>query len=46
VRLAISHVAAPRDPPAQTAASITRVLAPTIGRMLKDARVAAPADPD
>jgi AcrR family transcriptional regulator len=37
VRLAISHVAAPRDAPAQTAASITRLLAPTIELMLKDA---------
>jgi hypothetical protein len=36
VRLAISHVAAPRHPPAQTAATITRLLAPAIGRMLKD----------
>ncbi len=38
VRLAISHVAAPREPPAQTAASITRLLAPAIERMLKGAR--------
>jgi hypothetical protein len=43
VRLAFSHVAAPREPPAQTAASITRLLAPTIGGMPKDARVAAPS---
>jgi AcrR family transcriptional regulator len=35
VRLAISHVAAPREPPAQTAASITRLLAPAIERMLQ-----------
>jgi AcrR family transcriptional regulator len=34
VRLAISHVAAPREPAAQTAASITRLLAPAIERML------------
>jgi AcrR family transcriptional regulator len=34
VRLAISHVAAPRDSPARTAASITRLLAPSIERML------------
>ena len=34
VRLAISHVAAPRQPPDRTAASITRLLAPTIERML------------
>ncbi|HET6869781.1 MAG TPA: TetR family transcriptional regulator [Solirubrobacteraceae bacterium] len=34
VRLAISHVAAPRRAPAQTAASITRLLAPSIERML------------
>jgi AcrR family transcriptional regulator len=33
VRLAISHVTAPRDPPARTAASITRLLAPSIERM-------------
>jgi AcrR family transcriptional regulator len=37
VRLAISHVTAPRDPPAQTAASITQLLAPSIERMLKSA---------
>jgi AcrR family transcriptional regulator len=41
VRLAISHVAAPREPPRETAASITRLLAPTIERMLSD--VAKPA---
>jgi AcrR family transcriptional regulator len=35
VRLAISHVTAPRDPPAQTAAAITRLLAPSIERMLE-----------
>jgi AcrR family transcriptional regulator len=34
VRLAISHVAAPRQTPARTAASITRLLAPSIERML------------
>ena len=34
VRLAISHVAAPRQPPARTAASITRLLGPSIERML------------
>jgi AcrR family transcriptional regulator len=34
VRLAISHVAAPRQSPARTAASITRLLAPSIERML------------
>ncbi|HUA47593.1 MAG TPA: TetR family transcriptional regulator [Solirubrobacteraceae bacterium] len=34
VRLAISHVTAPRDSPARTARSITRVLAPSIERML------------
>jgi AcrR family transcriptional regulator len=34
VRLAISHVTAPRDPPARTAASITRLLAPSLQRML------------
>jgi AcrR family transcriptional regulator len=34
VRLAISHVAAPREKPARTAASITRLLAPSIERML------------
>jgi AcrR family transcriptional regulator len=37
VRLAISHVTAPRDPPARTAASITRLLAPSIERMLAGA---------
>jgi AcrR family transcriptional regulator len=34
VRLAISHVAAPRQAPGRTAASITRLLAPAIERML------------
>jgi AcrR family transcriptional regulator len=34
VRLAISHVTAPRDPPARTARSITQLLAPSIERML------------
>jgi AcrR family transcriptional regulator len=34
VRLAVSHVTAPRDPPARTARSITRLLAPSIERML------------
>ena len=34
VRLAISHVTAPRDPPARTAAAITTLLAPSIERML------------
>ncbi len=34
VRLAISHVTAPREPPARTAASITRLLSPAIERML------------
>jgi AcrR family transcriptional regulator len=43
VRLAISHAAAPREPPPQTAASITRVLAPTIESMLRGAR--GPTDP-
>jgi AcrR family transcriptional regulator len=38
VRLAISHVAAPREPPAETAASITRLLAPAIERMLTEVR--------
>jgi AcrR family transcriptional regulator len=38
VRLAISHVTAPRDPPARTARSITRLLAPSIERMLASAR--------
>ena len=37
VRLAISHVTAPRDPPAQTAAAITGLLAPSIERMLEAA---------
>ena len=34
VRLAISHVTAPRDPPARTAEAITGLLAPSIERML------------
>jgi AcrR family transcriptional regulator len=34
VRLAISHVTAPRETPARTAAAITRLLAPSIERML------------
>jgi AcrR family transcriptional regulator len=34
VRLAISHVAAPRQAPPRTASSITRLLAPSIERML------------
>jgi AcrR family transcriptional regulator len=38
IRLAISHVAAPREPPAETAASITRVLGPAIERMLTEVR--------
>jgi AcrR family transcriptional regulator len=38
VRLAISHVSAPRDPPARTAASVTRLLAPSIERMLAEGR--------
>jgi AcrR family transcriptional regulator len=42
VRLAISHVAAPREAPAETAASITRLLAPAIERMMKEARDPAP----
>ena len=37
VRLAISHVAAPRASPARTAASITRLLEPSIERMLASA---------
>jgi AcrR family transcriptional regulator len=37
VRLAISHVTAPRDPPARAAASITRLLAPSVERMLREA---------
>jgi AcrR family transcriptional regulator len=40
VRLAISHVTAPRDPPARTAASITRLLAPSLERMLSAGAVA------
>lgn len=37
VRLAISHVAAPREAPARTASSVTRLLAPSIERMLATA---------
>jgi len=37
VRLAISHVTAPRDRPNRTAAAITRLLAPSIERMLEAA---------
>lgn len=37
VRLAISHVTAPRAGPAQTATAVTNLLAPTIERMLQDA---------
>jgi len=37
VRLAISHVTAPRDPPAETAASVTRLLEPSLERMLTPA---------
>jgi AcrR family transcriptional regulator len=37
VRLAISHVTAPSGPPAQTAAAITGLLAPSIERMLEAA---------
>jgi AcrR family transcriptional regulator len=43
VRLAISHVTAPREAPARTAASITRLLAPSIGSMLRDAEIPARA---
>lgn len=45
VRLAISHVAAPRGSPAETAASITRLLAPGIERMLMDTERPAPRTP-
>jgi AcrR family transcriptional regulator len=38
VRLAISHVAAPRESPGRTARSIARLLAPSIERMLTDLR--------
>jgi len=38
VRLAISHVTAPRDTPARTAAAITGLLGPSIERMLEVAR--------
>jgi AcrR family transcriptional regulator len=41
VRLAISHVAAPRESPAVTAASVTRLLAPAIEAMLLGARTPA-----
>jgi len=37
VRLAISHVTAPRDPPARTASSVTRLLAPSIEQMIASA---------
>ncbi len=37
VRLAVSHVAAPRDSPSRTATSIARLLAPGIERMLAPA---------
>lgn len=37
VRLAISHVTAPRDTPEKTAVAITTLLAPSIERMLEDA---------
>jgi AcrR family transcriptional regulator len=37
VRLAISHVTAPREPPAETAAAVTGLLAPSIERMLEAA---------
>jgi AcrR family transcriptional regulator len=46
VRLAISHVAAPREPPGRTAASITRLLAPSIERMLAAAGEGRAAEPD
>ena len=46
VRLAISHVAAPRDLPGRTAASITRLLAPAIEHMLTGARDPARTPPD
>lgn len=36
VRLAMSHVTAPRAKPARTAATITRLLGPSIERMLED----------
>jgi AcrR family transcriptional regulator len=37
VRLAISYITTPRDPPARTAKTITRLLAPAIERMLPSA---------
>jgi AcrR family transcriptional regulator len=40
VRLAISHVTAPREPPEKTAVAITTLLAPSIERMLEDAESA------
>jgi AcrR family transcriptional regulator len=43
VRLAISHVTAPRDPPGRTAASITRLLAPSVQRMLARGTPTVPA---
>ena len=46
VRLAISHVAAPREPPAETAASVTRLLAPTIEGMLRGTRKPARTPPN
>ena len=46
VRLAISHVAAPRDSPARTAGSITRLLAPAIEHMVSGARDPARVPPD
>jgi AcrR family transcriptional regulator len=46
VRLAISHVAAPREKPGRTAASITRLLAPSIERMLAAAGEGRAADPN
>lgn len=46
VRLAISHVAAPRDSPVRTATSITRLLAPAIERLLTEARATAPSPAD
>lgn len=43
VRLAISHVTAPRHRPTQTAAIITQLLAPSIERMLDGAEMASPS---
>jgi AcrR family transcriptional regulator len=40
VRLAISHVTAPREAPEKTAVAITTLLAPSIERMLEDAESA------